>query len=701
MTALRSRLALLASFGLLVACGDKGSDTDNGPVDADGDGYDATEDCDDDNANVFPGAPDSWYDGLDADCAGNDDYDADGDGVRSSDYGGADCDDSDPDISPTATEVWYDGVDQDCRGDDDYDADVDGFQSAEHVDGGLDCDDSDPDIWPGAVDTWYDGVDSNCDGASDYDADEDGYDADAYGGTDCDDADAAVHPDADEVWYDGIDEDCDGASDYDADGDGWDSDDYGGTDCQDDDPDAWAGADEQIDGHDTDCDGKADDFAVGEGYEGEVIWGDTGDASFGAALAVADADGDGLDDAAVVQLADGGTSTGGLGFVGIYEGATLASGSATSASADAMVLSGALDGPIGAVAWLPDMDGDGAMELLVGVPDAARGAGAVALVTSAEYAMNPAFDEAARLVEGGADETGVGEVVALLGDLDGDGVDEFGVGSPDNGDVGGAWVFLGSDFAAATTATTRDAATAWSGAPDSGSEVGAAMVALGDIDGDGYDDYALGDPGRPDGAGTVALILGGTLAPTGDPTTDGWMTIEGNSDGDALGRALAAGDIDGDGALDLVIGAPYESTQAGEVHVVLHDAFAAGGFTVDDVATVSYVGDTNFGRGGTAVATGGDVDGDGQDDLLVGGPGESAAGSYAGNVWLVISGETGNRALANADAALVGTAVDDQAGTAVGLGDVDGDGLADLLFTAPGADLLGGEGALFVAYSGY
>ncbi len=86
------------------------------PPDDDGDGYSVLEDCDDTDASVYPGASDSWYDGIDSDCAGDSDYDADGDGFDSDGYGGSDCDDTSRRIRPTALDVPGDGVDGDCDG---------------------------------------------------------------------------------------------------------------------------------------------------------------------------------------------------------------------------------------------------------------------------------------------------------------------------------------------------------------------------------------------------------------------------------------------------------------------------------------------------------------------------------------------------------------------------------------------------------
>ena len=256
--------------------GDCAGDDD---YDADADGYlgaaGGGDDCDDLDATVHPGATDTWYDGVDADCDGADDYDQDGDGYGTSDFGGLDCDDLDADINPLGVEVPYDGLDQDCDGEDETDVDNDGYEASEV--GGIDCDDSDPTVHPEASDYWYDGIDSDCDGADDYDQDADGYASDAYGGDDCDDADGEVNPGRDPVddeWYDGIDTDCDGSDDYDQDGDGVRARGHGGDDCDDTNPATYPGAVEIKDGEDNDCDGydemaDRDEDGVADWYEWE------------------------------------------------------------------------------------------------------------------------------------------------------------------------------------------------------------------------------------------------------------------------------------------------------------------------------------------------------------------------------------------------------------------------------------------------
>ena len=98
--------------------------------DNDGDGFIFTDDCNDSDPNINPAAVEEWYNGIDQNCDGLNDYDADGDGYVAPGYEGAltdnnpdtvinqggDCNDEDSAVFPDAIEVWYDGVDQDCGG---------------------------------------------------------------------------------------------------------------------------------------------------------------------------------------------------------------------------------------------------------------------------------------------------------------------------------------------------------------------------------------------------------------------------------------------------------------------------------------------------------------------------------------------------------------------------------------------------------
>ena len=143
--------------------------------------------------------------------------DSDDDGYDSTEAGKGDYDDDDDSVYPGAAGEWYDGVDSNCDGIDDFDQDGDGYQTdvynADPLNGGGDCQDNNPEIYPGAPDEWYDGVDSDCDGSEDNDFDGDGFDSAANGtGNDCDDTDPEIHPDANEK-FNRVDDDCDGEID--------------------------------------------------------------------------------------------------------------------------------------------------------------------------------------------------------------------------------------------------------------------------------------------------------------------------------------------------------------------------------------------------------------------------------------------------------------------------------------------------------
>jgi hypothetical protein len=232
------------------------------PEDADGDGYNVFEDCDDTDPSINPAASEIWYDGVDQDCDGASDYDQDGDGYDSDGHGGLDCDDTDASVNPGAFDICGDGIDQDCDGVDRpcEDRDGDGFLET------VDCDDFDPDVYPGATEIPYDEIDQDCDGSDLTDVDGDGFDAVEAGGDDCDDGNPDTYPGAPDIC-DGLDNDCDGEleEDCDADGDGflyWE-------DCDDTNPDIFPGAQEICDDIDNDCDGSIDNGVVLPDLDGD------------------------------------------------------------------------------------------------------------------------------------------------------------------------------------------------------------------------------------------------------------------------------------------------------------------------------------------------------------------------------------------------------------------------------------------------
>ncbi len=217
---------------------------DPSTLDLDGDGVIAAEDCDDDNADVYPGNDETPYNGIDDDCdEATPDDDLDGDGFMLAD----DCDDTNPDINSAAMEIPNNDVDEDCDGEAlVIDEDGDGFNSDE------DCDDNNAEVNSDATEIPNNDVDEDCDGeALVIDEDGDGYNSDE----DCDDNDPNINPGETEIPNNEVDENCDGELGIvDNDGDGFASDE----DCNDSDPDIYPGAEEIPNNDiDEDCDGEA------------------------------------------------------------------------------------------------------------------------------------------------------------------------------------------------------------------------------------------------------------------------------------------------------------------------------------------------------------------------------------------------------------------------------------------------------------
>lgn len=226
-------------------------------IDKDEDGYTPAQgDCDDNDPEVYPGAPIVCGDGKDNNCNGfidDAEPDQDGDGYPPCRNGEVyDCDDDDPNIHPGMNEIPGDGIDNNCDGIIDGDYDGDGWTEQDG-----DCDDFDPDIYPGAPINCYDGKDNNCNGFTD--EEEPDMDGDGYGPCDgdCDDTDPNIGPHMSEIPGDGIDNNCDGLTDEDIDGDGWT---VANGDCDDSDPNRHPAAIEICDdGIDNNCNGITDD----------------------------------------------------------------------------------------------------------------------------------------------------------------------------------------------------------------------------------------------------------------------------------------------------------------------------------------------------------------------------------------------------------------------------------------------------------
>ncbi|MBI2254448.1 MAG: FG-GAP repeat protein [Proteobacteria bacterium] len=243
---------------------------------------------------------------------------------------------------------------------------------------------------------------------------------------------------------------------------------------------------------------------------------------------------------------------------------------------------------------------------------------------------------------------------------------------------------------------------------------GRGLAYIGDINGDGIDDIAVGAPGtdpsgRP-GAGGTYIIYGrddGGLHDidlTDFTAADGFR-VTGAATGQALGHVIgSAGDINGDGIDDLIVGAPGDDGNTGRSYVVYG---AVGGLTDIDLATLTTAQGFNVSGvaagdwSGVSVNSAGDINGDGFDDLVIGAPRVGINGLYNAGQTYVVFGGTG---LGNIDLAtmtpdqgfrLNGTADYDGIGRAVSsAGDINGDGIDDFAV----AGVRGTHAKAFIVY---
>lgn len=307
-----------------------------------------------------------------------------------------------------------------------------------------------------------------------------------------------------------------------------------------------------------------------------------------------------------------------------------------------------------------DVDGDGVADLVVGAPRTDFG-----LVNSGSaYILSGATGAELLRVDGTGQGELLGSSVGSMGDVTGDGLDEWIVGStlsPGGPQLGGsAQVFSGADGSLVHIVFGQEAF----------GLLGTAVAGVGDVNGDTIADFLVGAPTEDSNgqdAGSLYLYSGASGAQLAAHVGDGA--------GDGLGSsACGLGDLDGDGLAEYASGAPWDSTTlvaGGSVRVW-------SSLTGQPLFTV--YGTSVGGSFGMTLAALGDVNGDGTPDLAAGAPFDGGAGLDAGRV-AVVSGASGQElySIPGSPGARLGESL-------AAAGDLNGDGVEDLIIGSPVVD---------------
>lgn len=318
-------------------------------------------------------------------------------------------------------------------------------------------------------------------------------------------------------------------------------------------------------------------------------------------------------------------------------------------------------------------------------------------LSSADYGTDTNASTADAIFYGDNSGDRAGQTLAILGDVNGDGYDDFAVSAElnddsatDNGEV---YLFYGSATPSWSSTSIGTEADVVLSDTSYKANTGQYMDKVGDLNGDGYDDIAITTEDK------VYVVMGGTsLSSTIDLTTSADVTLTG-----IVPYSVGGGDFNGDGYSDLVVGdIEYDytggfgtETDAGAAYVFLGSSSWSSAITDADADNV-YISVADHFYVGSSVTGAGDINSDGYEDLLIGADGHSSYGNPKGRAFLVLGNNTSgywdgsekdlidSGSGSYSDATYKGQSSGDKAGDDVApAGDVNGDGYDDLLIGAP------------------
>ncbi|TFF99322.1 MAG: hypothetical protein EU541_05180 [Promethearchaeota archaeon] len=281
-----------------------------------------------------------------------------------------------------------------------------------------------------------------------------------------------------------------------------------------------------------------------------------------------------------------------------------------------------------------------------------------------------------------------GRSLSGLGDINGDGYDDFAIASSrhDNS-KGKVYIFLGKESGFSMELNLSEADVSFIGEKDI-DWAGWSITGAGDVNNDSYDDIIIGAYQANSSRGKVYLIFG---------KNTGWKTdvslsvsnasYVGEISSDQAGFSVSsAGDINGDDFDDILIGAPQYGSFQGRTYLIYGKTSGWLNNIYLSNANASFTGEASLDMVGSVVSSAGDVNNDTYSDILIGSNLNDEGGVSSGKVYLFFgssSGYIGDLSVSKANASFIGENPYDFAGTSIaGVGDVNGDDFDDILIGA-------------------
>jgi len=306
-------------------------------------------------------------------------------------------------------------------------------------------------------------------------------------------------------------------------------------------------------------------------------------------------------------------------------------------------------------------------------------------------------EEADVILHGESSLDQFGSSLAPIGDFDGDGYDDLIVGAPHkNNSTGCAYIVFGREDLRGTHSISEVAFEKIRGLLPS-RNLGHQVSGTGDVNGDGLDDVVVGAPGDLNAlpmnntfVGRAHVFFGSKIRIGTRLVSQANWTLLGEGINHHMGQAVGgAGDVNQDGLMDIIVGAPYAMGQAGRAYIIFgsrsRDPFTFLFASSNGVTRINSASPGSI--FGLKVSGAGDVNGDGVDDFMVGSGHNDQ--QNRGKAYIFFGPISNNQTIqaASADVQVTGAPQTFLSSSLIPVGDVNGDGIADIILGAPYAAL--------------